>query len=415
MLIGVIGDDFTGSSDIANNLKKAGMSVSMYAGIPKKKDKKLSSQAVVIALKTRTIPVKEAVKESIKALNWLKNANCKKIIYKYCSTFDSTKKGNIGPVIDALMENLKCDFTIACPSFPDAGRSLYFGHMFVNGIPLNECGMENHPLTPMTDHNLVRWLNYQTKNKVGLIDIKTVKKGSGEIKKKIVSLKKQGMKYCLIDTIENIDFDQICEGTKHLKMLTGGSGIALGLPKIFKKQGLIKKNNKILPKINSYSIIISGSCSNTTLSQIKNYKNKHPSLSLEPNKIINDPEYLRKVINWVIKNKKNKPLLYSSSKPDIVKKNQKEYGKDLIASKIESFFQDVVSKLYEEDFKKIVSAGGETSGAVVKGLGIEELQIGQEISAGVPIMWEPNKSIKIALKSGNFGQEDFFSRALKML
>jgi len=287
--------------------------------------------------------------------------------------------------------------------------------MFVNGIPLNECGMENHPLTPMTDHNLVRWLNYQTKNKVGLIDITTVKKGSGEIKKKIVSLKKQGMKYCLIDTIENIDFDQICEGTKHLKMLTGGSGIALGLPKIFKKQGLIKKNNKILPKINSYSIIISGSCSNTTLSQIKNYKNKHPSLSLEPNKIINDPEYLQKVINWVIKNKKNKPLLYSSSKPDIVKKNQKEYGKDLIASKIESFFQDVVSKLYEEDFKKIVSAGGETSGAVVKGLGIEELQIGQEISAGVPIMWEPNKSIKIALKSGNFGQEDFFSRALKML
>ena len=415
MLIGVIGDDFTGSSDIANNLKKAGMSVSMYAGIPKKKDKKLSSQAVVIALKTRTIPVKKAVKESIKALNWLKNANCKKIIYKYCSTFDSTKKGNIGPVIDALMENLKCDFTIACPSFPDAGRSLYFGHMFVNGIPLNECGMENHPLTPMTDHNLVRWLNYQTKNKVGLIDITTVKKGSGEIKKKIVSLKKQGMKYCLIDTIENIDFDQICEGTKHLKMLTGGSGIALGLPKIFKKQGLIKKNNKILPKINSYSIIISGSCSNTTLSQIKNYKNKHPSLSLEPEKIINDLEYLRKVINWVIKNKKNKPLLYSSSKPDIVKKNQKEYGKDLIASKIESFFQDVVSKLYEEDFKKIVSAGGETSGAVVKGLGIEELQIGQEISAGVPIMWEPNKSIKIALKSGNFGQEDFFSRALKML
>ena len=415
MLIGVIGDDFTGSSDIANNLKKAGMSVSMYAGVPKKKSLKPSSQAIVIALKTRTIPVKDAIKESLKALDWLKNANCKKFIFKYCSTFDSTKKGNIGPVIDAIMENLKCDFTIACPSFPDAGRSLYFGHMFVNGIPLNECGMENHPLTPMTDHNLVRWLNYQTKNKVGLIDITTVKKGSGEIKKKIVSLKKQGMKYCLIDTIENIDFDQICEGTKHLKMLTGGSGIALGLPKIFKKQGLINKTNKILPKTNSYSIILSGSCSNTTLNQIRNYKNKYPSLNLSPDKIINDSEYFGKVIDWIIKNKKNKPLLYSSSKPDLVKKNQEKYGKNLIALKIEAFFQDVVSKLYKEDFKKIVSAGGETSGAVVKGLGIEELQIGQEIAAGVPIMWEPNKSIKIALKSGNFGQEDFFSRALKML
>ena len=415
MLIGVIGDDFTGSSDIANNLKKAGMSVSMYAGIPKKKSQKPSSQAIVIALKTRTIPVKEAIKESTKALDWLKNANCKKIIFKYCSTFDSTKKGNIGPVIDALMKSLKSDFTIACPSFPDAGRSLYFGHMFVNGIPLNECGMENHPLTPMTDHNLVRWLNYQTKNKVGLIDIKTIKKGGEEIKKKITYLKKQGVKYCLIDTVENVDFERICEGTKHLKLLTGGSGIALGLPKIFKKQGLIKKTNEILPKIKGYSIIVSGSCSNTTLNQVKTYKNKHPSLSLSPDKIINDSGYLGKVIDWVIKNKNNKPLLYSSSKPDVIKKNQKKYGKNLIATQIETFFQNVVSKLYQEDFKKIVSAGGETSGAVVKGLGLEELQIGQEISAGVPTMWEPNKSIKIALKSGNFGQEDFFSRALKML
>ena len=184
MLIGVIGDDFTGSSDIANNLKKAGMSVTMYTGIPKDLNKKETSQAAVIALKIRTAPIKKAVKESLNALKWLKEAKCKKYIFKYCSTFDSTQKGNIGPVIDALMENLKTDFTIACPSFPDAGRSLYYGHMFVNGIPLNESGMENHPLTPMTDHNLVRWLNYQTKNKVGLVDITTIKNGSSEIKKK---------------------------------------------------------------------------------------------------------------------------------------------------------------------------------------------------------------------------------------
>ena len=347
MLIGVIGDDFTGSSDIANNLKKAGMSVSMFAGVPKKIKGQAFSQATIIALKTRTIPLNKAIQESLKALNWLKKAKCKKFIFKYCSTFDSTKKGNIGPVIDALMESLKTDFTIACPSFPDAGRSLYFGHMFVNGIPLNESGMENHPLTPMTDHNLVRWLNYQTKNKAGLIDIETIKKGSLEIKRKISSLKNNGIKYALVDTIENIDFDLICEGTSHLKLLTGGSGIALGLPKIFKKKGLLKKTNNILPKIKSHSLIISGSCSQATLIQISNYKNKHPSLSIFPEKIIKKSGYFEEVIQWTLKNKNKKPLLYSSSEPNIVKKNQKKYGKELVAKKIESFFEQTYLKVFK--------------------------------------------------------------------
>ncbi len=415
MLIGVIGDDFTGSSDIANNLKKAGMSVTMYTGIPKDLNKKETSQAAVIALKIRTAPIKKAVKESLNALKWLKEAKCKKYIFKYCSTFDSTQKGNIGPVIDALMENLKTDFTIACPSFPDAGRSLYYGHMFVNGIPLNESGMENHPLTPMTDHNLVRWLNYQTKNKVGLVDITTIKNGSSEIKKKINLLKKKGIRYSLVDTLDNTDFERICEGTNNLKLITGGSGIALGLPKIFKKQGLLLEENITLPKIKSYSLIMSGSCSIATLEQVSIYKNKNPSLFIFPEKIINKPDYLKEVTEWTIKNKKKNPMLYTSSKPEEVKKNQKKFGQEFIAEKIEKFFQTLVSKLYRENFKKIVAAGGETSGAVVKGLGIKELQIGEEISAGVPTMWDPNRSIKIALKSGNFGQKDFFSRALKLL
>ena len=415
MLIGVIGDDFTGSSDIANNLKKAGMSVTMYTGIPKNLNKKKTSQAAVIALKIRTAPIKKAVEESLNALECLKEAKCKKYIFKYCSTFDSTKKGNIGPVIDALMDNLKTEFTIACPSFPDAGRSLYYGHMFVNGIPLNESGMENHPLTPMTDHNLVRWLNHQTKNEVGLVDIKTIKNGSSEIKKKINLLKKKGFRYSLVDTLDNADFERICEGTSNLKLLTGGSGIALGLPKIFKKQGLLLKKNITLPKIKSYSLIMSGSCSIATLEQVSIYQNKNPSLFIFPEKIINESDYLEYVVKWTLKNKKRNPMLYSSSEPEEVKKNQKKFGQEFIAKKIEKFFQVLVSRLYKENFKKIVVAGGETSGAVVKGLGIKELQIGEEISAGVPTMWDPNRSVKIALKSGNFGQKDFFSRALKLL
>jgi uncharacterized protein YgbK (DUF1537 family) len=345
----------------------------------------------------------------------LKEAKCKKYIFKYCSTFDSTKKGNIGPVIDALMDNLKTEFTIACPSFPDAGRSLYYGHMFVNGIPLNESGMENHPLTPMTDHNLVRWLNHQTKNEVGLVDIKTIKNGSSEIKKKINLLKKKGFRYSLVDTLDNADFERICEGTNNLKLLTGGSGIALGLPKIFKKQGLLSKKNITLPKIKSYSLIMSGSCSIATLEQVSIYQNKNPSLFILPEKIINKSDYLEDVVKWTLKNKKRNPMLYSSSEPEEVKKSQKKFGQEFIAKKIENFFQILVFRLYKENFKKIVVAGGETSGAVVKGLGIKELQIGEEISAGVPTMWDPNRSVKIALKSGNFGQKDFFSRALKLL
>jgi uncharacterized protein YgbK (DUF1537 family) len=280
MLLGVIGDDFTGSSDIANNLKKAGMSVGMYSGVPDNKMKLNKYNAVVIALKTRTIPIKKAISESVKALEWLKSKKCKKIIFKYCSTFDSTKKGNIGPVIDAIMKNLNVDFTIACPSFPDAGRTLYQGHMFVNGVPLNESGMENHPLTPMTDHNLVRWLNYQTKGKVDLINSVTIKEGAKSIKKRITELKKSNVKYAITDTLDNQDFDLICSGTDNLKFLTGGSGIALGLPKVFKKKGMLKKSNSKLPNVKGNTIILSGSCSLATNEQVELYKKSNPIFSL---------------------------------------------------------------------------------------------------------------------------------------
>ena len=271
MKLGIIGDDFTGSSDIANNLKKSGMQVSMYAGVPTilaEKTKKQLTDAAVIALKTRTIPIRDAIKESLEALSWLRDCGCEQFIFKYCSTFDSTKEGNIGPITDAIMEALNTDFTIACPSFPDAGRTVYFGHMFVNGKPLNESGMENHPLTPMTDHNLVRWLDHQTKNNVGLIDFQTISKGANSVKERVESLKTNGYKYAIVDTIKNDDFDIICNGVKDLPFLTGGSGIALGLPKIYKDRGLLSVSNFQIPENNSNAVILSGSCSVTTINQI---------------------------------------------------------------------------------------------------------------------------------------------------
>ena len=422
MILGIIGDDFTGSSDIANNLKKSGMQVSMYAGVPAlspNEAKEQSTEAAVIALKTRTVPIKIAINESLKALKWLKDAGCKQFIFKYCSTFDSTKEGNIGPVIDAIMEELNTDFTIACPSFPDAGRTVYYGHMFVNGKPLNESGMETHPLTPMTDHNLVRWLNYQTVNKVGLIDFQTISKGSDTIKQKITSLKQEGYKYALVDTVTNDDFDIICNGIKDLPFLTGGSGIALSLPKIYKSKGLLSANDFNLPQNNSNSVILSGSCSNATLEQIDIYKENNPSFYISPDEAMNNSNLIEEVFLWIKKNESLSPLIYSSSNHKNVVEKQKQYGIKILANKIELFFEKLTNKLVKDDFGKFISAGGETSGSIIKGLGVEELKIGKEISPGVPALWSPSseggKPISITLKSGNFGQKDFFSRALTAL
>ena len=421
MKLGIIGDDFTGSSDIANNLKKSGMQVSMYAGIPTllpSEIKKELTDAAVIALKTRTIPIEEAISESLKALSWLKDCGCEQFIFKYCSTFDSTKKGNIGPVADAIMKELNTDFTIACPSFPDAGRTVYFGHMFVNGKPLNESGMENHPLTPMTDHNLVRWLNYQTKDNVGLIDFQTISKGANSIKERIQTLKTDGYKYAIVDTIKNDDFDIICNGVKDLPFLTGGSGIALGLPKIYKDRGLLSATNFEIPKNNSNAIILSGSCSVATINQINIYKENNPSLYVSPDEVINNEDLVEKVFSWIKDNETLSPLVYSSSDTKTVTEKQKQYGQEILANKIENFFELLSKKLVKDNFGTFISAGGETSGAVIKGLGVQELKIGEEISHGVPALWSPhsdgNKPISVTLKSGNFGQTDFFERALKV-
>ena len=421
MKLGIIGDDFTGSSDIANNLKKSGMQVSMYAGIPTllpSEIKKELTDAAVIALKTRTIPIEEAISESLKALSWLKDCGCEQFIFKYCSTFDSTKKGNIGPVADAIMKELNTDFTIACPSFPDAGRTVYFGHMFVNGKPLNESGMENHPLTPMTDHNLVRWLNYQTKDNVGLIDFQTISKGANSIKERIQTLKTDGYKYAIVDTIKNDDFDIICNGVKDLPFLTGGSGIALGLPKIYKDRGLLSATNFEIPKNNSNAIILSGSCSVATINQINIYKENKPSLYVSPDEVINNEDLVEKVFSWIKDNETLSPLIYSSSDTKTVTEKQKQYGQEILANKIENFFELLSKKLVKDNFGTFISAGGETSGAVIKGLGVQELKIGEEISHGVPALWSPhsngNKPISVTLKSGNFGQTDFFERALKV-
>jgi uncharacterized protein YgbK (DUF1537 family) len=271
----------------------------------------------------------------------------------------------------------------------------------------------------MTDHNLVRWLGYQTKNNVGLIDFETISKGENSVKEKIRNLKKDGYKYAIIDTNKNDDFDIICNAVKNLPFLTGGSGIALGLPKIYKDRGLLSVSNFRIPKNNSNAIILSGSCSVTTINQINIYKENNPSFYISPDEVINNEDLIEKVLSWIKDNETQSPLVYSSSDIKAVSEKQKQYGQELLANKIEKFFELLSQRLVKDNFGTFISAGGETSGAVIKGLGIQELKIGKEISHGVPALWSPesngNKPVSVALKSGNFGQDDFFTRALKAL
>jgi uncharacterized protein YgbK (DUF1537 family) len=291
--------------------------------------------------------------------------------------------------------------------------------MFVNGVPLNESGMQNHPLTPMTDHNLVRWLNYQTKGKVGLVDSTSIANGVDSVIGKINELKNNGYQYAIIDTIKNEDFDIICNAVKDLPFLTGGSGIALGLPQIYKDRGYLSGSNFKIPENNSNAVIMSGSCSNATLEQINIYKENNPSFYVDPDNIMNNQDLLGTVFDWIKENETKSPLVYSSSESKKVTEKQSQYGQEILADKIEVFFEKLSKKLVEDNFGKFISAGGETSGAIIKGLGVQELKIGEEISHGVPALWSPHsygqKPISITLKSGNFGQKDFFERALNIL
>lgn len=412
MLLGCIGDDFTGSSDLANTLAKQGMRTVQYTGIPKfKADNNV--EVGVVSLKTRSINVSEAINQSIEALTWLKDQGCKQFFFKYCSTFDSTPEGNIGPVIDALAEELDSDCVIVCPAFPGAGRTLYNGHLFVNDRLLNESGMQNHPLTPMTDPDIRRCLKEQTNNIVKHIPSSTVFKGSEEINVALRKKCKEGRTLVVVDAIRDEDLIAIGEASSELKLITGGSGVALGLPENFRKQGLIDTFSSSWKGEKGRCAILSGSCSIATRGQLKRYAENHPTLELQVSKVISGETNADAVCNW-IEEQAVIPLVYSSADPTEVKRVQKEFGIEASATAIETLFSEIAKTLKIRGFNRLIVAGGETSGAVIKGLDLNSMEVGAEIDPGVPAM-RANAQMVIALKSGNFGSPDFFNKAIKVL
>lgn len=418
ILLGCIADDFTGATDLANNLVRAGMRVVQTIGVPTQ-PLEAEVDAVVVSLKTRTIAAAQACAESLAALHWLQAQGAQQIYFKYCSTFDSTPQGNIGPVIDALMRALQTDFTIATPAFPDAGRTVFKGYLFVGATLLHESGMQDHPLTPMTDPSLVRVLAPQTSHQVGLIDYTVVAQGESAIRARIDALRAEGVAIAIVDAVSNADLLRLGAALSDMPLVTAGSGVAIGLPANF---GIAPNDRaSALPHVDGLQAIVSGSCSRATNAQVAAFiATGAPALAIDPLRLQQGSSAIEQVIAEALVFSqahlaKGPVLVYSTAEPEALKHIQDQMGVHVAGQLVEQTLARIAVGLVKQGVGQLIVAGGETSGSVVQALGMTQLQIGAQIDPGVP--WcagktaVSEKTLRITLKSGNFGTPDFFSKA----
>jgi uncharacterized protein YgbK (DUF1537 family) len=418
LLLGCIADDFTGGTDLAGMLVKAGMRTVQMIGVPTGPVPE-GVDAVVVALKSRTIAPEAAIAESLGALRWLRKEGSRQLYFKYCSTFDSTAKGNIGPVAEALMAALDTRFSIACPAFPANGRTIYKGHLFVGDALLSESGMRNHPLTPMTDANLVRVLQQQIKGKAGLVDYASVAKGEAAVRERFAALRAEGCNLAVVDAVSDADLMSIGAACAELPLVTGGSGIALGLPQNFRRAGLLAGDLAAdsLPATGGLRAVISGSCSIATQGQVAAMRAHHPAYHIDPFDLARGNDVVGAALDWAANRIHTGPvLMYATASPDEVKVVQDQLGAEKAGSLVEDALAAIARGLVRLGVGQLIVAGGETSGAVVKAAGVRGLRIGPEIDPGVPwtaaITDTPlDRPLALALKSGNFGTPDFFLKA----
>ncbi len=412
--LGCIADDFTGATDLANNLVRAGMRTVQTIGIPGE-PLRGGADAAVVALKTRTLPAAEAVAQSLAALDWLRAQGAEQIYFKYCSTFDSTPEGNIGPVTDALMERLGTDFTIATPAFPDNKRTVFKGYLFAGDVLLNESGMQHHPLTPMTDPNLLRVLSAQTTRRVGLIDYGVVARGSASIRARIRELKAEGIEIAIVDAVSNDDLLALGPALAGMPLVTAGSGVAIGLPGNW---GLTPASAQAgSERVPGLQAVVAGSCSAATNAQVAAFiESGRPALALDPLRLAAGDDVVTEALTWADARLRDGPVLvYSTAQPEQVRHAQGALGAARAGAMIEDAIARIALGLVERGVRQLIVAGGETSGAVVQALGLEQIAIGEQIDPGVP--WcsghapAAQGDISIALKSGNFGTRDFFIKA----
>ncbi|CAH2804649.1 MAG: 3-oxo-tetronate kinase [uncultured Paraburkholderia sp.] len=431
-LLGCIADDFTGATDLANMLVRGGMRTVQTIGVPERGETlqaDASADAIVVALKSRTIPAADAVAQSLAALDWLRAQGCRQFVFKYCSTFDSTDAGNIGPVTDALLDALSAGnnanseasaLTIACPAFPENGRTIFRGHLFVGDALLNESGMENHPLTPMRDANLVRVLQRQTPSQVGLVRYDAVAQGVNAVRESFDALRREGVRMAIADAVSDGDLYVLGEACADLTLITGGSGIALGLLGNFRRAGLLepRDNAAQLPRVEGLSAVLAGSASKATNAQVAAWRATRPAFRIDPLAAARGEAVVEEALAFAqpYLDKGEPMLIYATATPDEVKAVQRELGVDKAGHLVEATLAAIARSLHERGVRKFVVAGGETSGAVVQALNVRSLRIGAQIDPGVPATATTGaQPLALALKSGNFGATDFFEKALRHL
>jgi uncharacterized protein YgbK (DUF1537 family) len=415
--LGCIADDFTGATDLANNLVRAGMRVVQAIGVPAHPIEAVD--AVVVALKSRTIEPQLAVAQSLDALRWLRSQGCEQFYFKVCSTFDSTPRGNIGPVAEALADELGTGLACVTPAFPENARTVYMANLFVGDVLLSESGMRDHPLTPMTDSNLVRVLQAQCTSKVAAITHDIVRQGPDAIRARIAALQAQGVRFAIVDAIANDDLMALGRAIADAPLVVAGSGVAIGLPQ---NHGIApSKQATELPRAQGHSAIISGSCSVATNAQVADFKARgHSSFAVDPLRIASGANVAQEALEWAQPRLGLVPVLvYATASPDSVREVQAKLGTAAAGEMVERTLAQVASGLVAQGVRRLVVAGGETSGAVVQSLGVEQLRIGPQIDPGVPWCFARAQAcdadVHLALKSGNFGTVDFFTKAFAEL
>jgi uncharacterized protein YgbK (DUF1537 family) len=435
MILGCIADDFTGATDLANNLVRAGMRTVQTIGVPEGDAASAGLtgvDAVVVALKSRTAPVDEAVAQSLAACGWLRAGGARQVYFKVCSTFDSTPRGNIGPVAEALMDALSQDppagtapgFAIVTPAFPENGRTVYKGHLFVGDVLLSDSPMRHHPLTPMTDANLVRVMQAQlARSRCGLIKQRTVARGAPAVRERIAALRAEGMAYAVADAVGDADLHVLAQASQDLALVVAGSGLAIGIPAL---HGLAPSALAAqLPPATGERAVVSGSCSAATNAQVAAFL-AHPkggpdrAFAIDPLRLAGGEDVAAQALAWARPRLGARPVLvYATAAPEAVKAVQAQLGAERAGALVEQALARVAAGLVEAGVGQLLVAGGETSGACVQALGVRTLRIGPQIDPGVP--WchatPPARSdgLHLALKSGNFGGVDFFTRAFDTL
>jgi 3-dehydrotetronate 4-kinase len=419
LALGSIADDYTGASDLANTLSRCGLRTIQIVGVPAAGLRVPEGDAVVVALKSRSIAAADAVKLARAADEWLRARGAHHVMFKVCSTFDSTDAGNIGPVTDGLRAAAGSDIVLVTPAFPETGRTVYQGNLFVGSVPLNESPLKDHPLNPMRDANLVRVLARQSRCRIGLVDLAVVAAGAEAVRKRLAELVRGGTEVAIVDAVFDRDLETIGAVAIEHKVSVGASGFGLGLARALARSGRVKGGTTAVDGhgIDGPAACLAGSCSQATLTQIERAQKAMPVLRLDPDKLIAGPAEVETALQWALDRVGGGPVLIaSSSRPESVAAFQERHGREAGGHAIEQAFARIAAGLVERGVRRLVVAGGETAGAVVDRLGIPAFVVGPEIAPGVPVLRTVGgNDMVLALKSGNFGGPDFFADALELM